>query len=157
VGQLTDANETILYVEDEITVRSLTAHVLRRQHGPEACAASRRATTVRHGGGGRPAFSDGCARRRRPRARRLMRARSTGARILSPRYGTRASSSGTVSTDTAFLQSHRPRTSQETGSWWRADGNYEKTLPILGCIFVGILIMPLLKGPRTTKHSRKPW
>jgi PAS domain S-box-containing protein len=30
VGQLTGGNETILYVEDEITVRSHTAHVLRR-------------------------------------------------------------------------------------------------------------------------------
>ena len=30
VGQLPGGNETVLYVEDEITVRSLTAHVLRR-------------------------------------------------------------------------------------------------------------------------------
>ncbi len=30
VGQLPGGNETILYVEDEITVRSLTSHVLRR-------------------------------------------------------------------------------------------------------------------------------
>ncbi len=30
VGQLPTGNETILYVEDEVTVRSLTAHVLRR-------------------------------------------------------------------------------------------------------------------------------
>ena len=30
VGQLPGGTETILYVEDEITVRSLTAHVLRR-------------------------------------------------------------------------------------------------------------------------------
>jgi PAS domain S-box-containing protein len=30
IGQLPGGNETILYVEDEITVRSLTAHVLRR-------------------------------------------------------------------------------------------------------------------------------
>ena len=30
VGQLVGGNETVLYVEDEITVRSLTAHVLRR-------------------------------------------------------------------------------------------------------------------------------
>jgi two-component system, cell cycle sensor histidine kinase and response regulator CckA len=30
IGQLPRGNETILYVEDEITVRSLTAHVLRR-------------------------------------------------------------------------------------------------------------------------------
>ena len=30
IGQLPGGNETVLYVEDEITVRSLTAHVLRR-------------------------------------------------------------------------------------------------------------------------------
>jgi CheY-like chemotaxis protein len=30
VGQLPGGHETVLYVEDEITVRSLTAHVLRR-------------------------------------------------------------------------------------------------------------------------------
>jgi len=30
VGQLPGGHETILYVEDEITVRTLTAHVLRR-------------------------------------------------------------------------------------------------------------------------------
>ena len=30
VGQLVGGNETVLYVEDEITVRSLTSHVLRR-------------------------------------------------------------------------------------------------------------------------------
>jgi CheY-like chemotaxis protein len=30
IGQLVGGNETVLYVEDEITVRSLTSHVLRR-------------------------------------------------------------------------------------------------------------------------------
>ena len=30
IGQLPGGNETVLYVEDEITVRSLTSHVLRR-------------------------------------------------------------------------------------------------------------------------------